>query len=290
MTLHIDPQVHEKFVQDFGLNMLNTLTSKEHRLTAHKRRIHVFDERGGVMGGQGSTIQQYQNLTTGVFHSRSRKIVGVRYRCIPNDLSTPEIGAFHTHPALYDDSPEKVRRRIDQMLWLSEMDKVAFIRQHEMYGYEWHFIGCIDIGCFNIHDLMKGQYHPRYVLRYPHLEELMGKLRPVILHYDKILSSQAASPRAAKTGVITELVQNLTQQDGPVVDILVKHDEDMVTMLAKQVATECQLRGLTLRQVTTMVEKTIPAAKIRELEPETLTVSTFKQQVIHAYDSLAHLH
>lgn len=285
--MHIDPLVHEKFVEDFGLNMLNTLTSKEHRLTAHKRRIHVFDERGGVMGGDADTIQQYQNLTTGVFHSKSRKVVGVKYRCLPNNLTKDVIGAFHTHPALYDRDINKVRRRIDQMLWLSEMDKVAFYKQHEMYGYEWHFIGCVDIGCFNIYDIMKGQLHPRYVIRYPKLEELMEKLGPTVEHFDRVLSSQQIAPRGAKAGVLAEVVQNLTQQDGHVHEILSAHSVEMVRSLAKQVASECQLRGLTLRQVSQMLEKTIPA-RGREVEhPE--SVSTFKHQVIHAYDSLAHL-
>lgn len=287
--MHIDPQVHEKFVEDFGLNMLNTLTSKEHRLTAHKRRIHVFDERGGVMGGDANTIQQYQNLTTGVFHSKSRKVVGVKYRCLPNNLSKDIIGAFHTHPALYDRDVNRVRRRIDQMLWLSEMDKVAFFKQYEMYGYEWHFIGCIDIGCFNIHDLLKGQFHPRYVLRYPKLEEVMAKLRPMVMHFDRILSNQAVSPRTAKAGVLAEVVQNLTQQDGQVAEILVKQDEGMVRSLAQQVATECQLRGLTLRQVANMVEKTIPQAKEREYAPTSASIQAFKQQLIQSYDNLGSL-
>lgn len=287
--MHIDPQVHERFVQDFGLNMLNTLTSKEHRETAHKRRIHVFDERGGVIGGADHTIQAYQNLTTGVFHSKSRKVVGVRYRCLPNDLTVPEIGAFHTHPALYDDEPDKVRRRIDQMLWLSEMDKVAFYRQYEMYGYEWHFIGCIDIGCFNIHDLMAGELHPRYVIRYPRLEQLMAQLRPAILHYDRILSSQTVAPRSTRAGVLTELVQNLTQQDGAIGEILTRHDEPMVRLLARQVATECQLRGLTLRQVSSMVEKSLPGPRVRRAEGEVPELETFKQQLLHSYSSLAHL-
>jgi hypothetical protein len=287
--LHIDPQVHEKFVEDFGLNMLNTLTSKEHRLTAHKRRIHVFDERGGVMGGDANTIQQYQNLTTGVFHSKSRKVVGVKYRCLPNNLSKDIIGAFHTHPALYDRDVNRVRRRIDQMLWLSEMDKVAFFKQYEMYGYEWHFIGCIDIGCFNIHDLLKGQFHPRYVLRYPRLEELMERLGPTVEHFDRVLSSQQVAPRSTKAGALVEVVQNLTQRDGQLSDILLAHSEEMVRSLAKQVASECQLRGLTLRQVTHMLEKTIPAAKEREVAPDNVSISVFRHQVIHAYDSLGHL-
>jgi hypothetical protein len=286
--LHIDPLVHEKFVEDFGLNMLNTLTSKEHRLTAHKRRIHVFDERGGVMGGDENTIQQYQNLTTGVFHSKSRKVVGVKYRCLPNNLTKDVIGAFHTHPALNDRDINKVRRRIDQMLWLSEMDKVAFYKQHEMYGYEWHFIGCIDIGCFNIHDLEKGQFHPRYVIRYPRLEELMDKLGPTVEHFDRVLSSQSIAPRSTKAGVLEEVVQTLTHKDGLVTEILSGHPLELVTPLAKQVASECQLRGLTLRQVSHMLEKTIPAAAVREAGPEG-SVTAFKHQVIHAYDSLAHL-
>lgn len=287
--MHIEPHVHEQFVQDFGLNMLNTLTAKEHRSTAHKRRIHVFDERGGIMGGRGDTIQQYQNLTTGVFHSKTRKVVGVRYRCIPNDLTSPEIGAFHTHPALYDPDIDKVRRRIDQLIWLSDMDRKAFYKQHEMYGYEWHFIGCIDIGAFNIHDLKRGQPYPRYVFRYPRLEELMARLEPQILHYDRILQNPGDSSRSTRAGVLTELVQDLTQRDGHVADILVAHPSESVSSLAKQVATECQLRGLTLAQVTTMLEKTIPAAKSRQYGPDSQPISDFRTHVIQSYDRLAQL-
>ncbi|MBU6427990.1 MAG: hypothetical protein KGR26_03185, partial [Cyanobacteria bacterium REEB65] len=145
--MQIEAAVHEQFVRELGLNMLNTLTTKEHRTTAHKRRIFVFDERGGVFGGSEERVEGYQNLTTGVFYSRRRQVVGVRYRCRPNDLQSPDIGAFHTHPALYDSSVRKVRSRIDRMLWLSEMDCKAFLKQHELYGFEWHFVGSIDIGC-----------------------------------------------------------------------------------------------------------------------------------------------
>lgn len=287
--MHIEPHVHEQFVQDFGLNMLNTLTSKENRATAHKRRIHVFDERGGIMGGRGDTIQQYQNLTTGVFHSKTRKVVGVRYRCIPNDLSSPEIGAFHTHPALYDPDIDKVRRRIDQLIWLSDMDRKAFYKQYEMYGYEWHFIGCVDIGAFNIHDLKRGQPYPRYVFRYPRLEELMARLEPQILHYDRILRGQAVAPRSARLGVLTELVQDLTQQDGHFADILAAHQPDTASSLARQVATECQLRGLTLSQVSTMLEKSIPAAKARQYGQDCQPIVHFKSALLQSYDRLAQL-
>ncbi|HEY9723468.1 MAG TPA: hypothetical protein V6D47_15760, partial [Oscillatoriaceae cyanobacterium] len=178
--------------------------------------------------------------------------------------------------------------RIDQLIWLSDMDKKAFYKQHEMYGYEWHFIGCIDIGCFNIHDLARGEFHPRYVLRYPHLEALMAKLGPTIMHYDRILTGQSVAPRSTRAGVITELVQNLTQRDGHVAEILVTQDEDMARLLAKQVATECQLRGLTQRQVVTMLQRTLPTTVEREYA-EVGTVRTFKTQLIDAYDSLAHL-
>ena len=287
--MHIESHVHEQFVADFGLNMLNTLTSKEHRATAHKRRIHVFDERGGIMGGAGDTIQQYQNLTTGVFHSRSRKIVGVRYRCVPNDLTTTEIGAFHTHPALYDPDVDKVRRRIDQLIWLSDMDRQAFYKQYELYGYEWHFIGCIDIGAFNIHDLLKGQPYPRYVFRYPNLEQLMAKLEPQIMHYDRMLSGQFQAPRHTRKGVLTEIVLDLTQQDGQVADIVAAHAPENAASLAHQVATECQLRGLTMAQVSTLLEKTIPAARATASGQEGANIKAFRTQLLQSYDRLARL-
>lgn len=288
--MFITPDVHERLVQDFGLNMLNTLTAQDHRLVAHKRRIHVFDERGGVFGGTGNTIQEYQNLTTGVFHSKTRNVVGVRYRCIPNDLENPVIGAFHTHPALYDDDIARVRRRIDNLLWLSDMDRVAFIKQHEMYGYEWHFIGCIDIACFNIHDLNREVFHPRYVLRYPRLEQLMAQLRPEIMHYDRILGNDAAAPRSTRRDTIHEIVTNLTQQDGPVMEILVRHDPEAAQRLGKRVAQECQLRGLTGSQVNQLLIKTIPqAVPLAPVSPAPCPVQAFRSQIIGSYDRLAQL-
>lgn len=287
--MHIEPHVHEKFIEDFGLNMLNTLTAKDHRVTAHRRRIHVFDERGGVVGGLGETLQEYQNLTTGVFHSRTRRVVGVRYRCLPNDLERPVIGAFHTHPALYDEDPARVRRRIDQLLWLSEMDKVAFFKQYEMYGYEWHFIGCIDIGCFNIHDIKRGELHPRYVLRYPRLEALIERLGPIITHYDRILERAGDPAPTADARMLVEMVQNLTQQDGHVVEILTRHDESSAASLAKKVAIECQLHGLSGKQVAQLLKKTIPAKKEQEFGAACPSISAFKRQIIHAYEGLAQL-
>lgn len=284
--MFIAPDVHERFVQDFGLNMLNTLTAQDHRQVAHKRRIHVFDERGGVMGGHQNTVQEYQNLTTGVFHSKTRNIVGVKYRCTPNNLEAPILGAFHTHPALYDDDVARVRRRIDQLLWLSEMDKVAFYKQHELYGYEWHFIGCIDIAAFNIHDLNRGVPHPRYVLRYPRLEQLMAQLKPEIAHYDTILRT-AEAPRSTKQSTLHEIICNLTQQEGPIAQIVEAHDMDAARLLGRRVAQECQMRGLSLGQVTGLLSKTIPAAKA--VQQPVAAIDTFRQQVIHTYDRLAQL-
>ncbi len=287
--MFIDPVVHERFVQDFGLNMLNTLTAQDHRQVAHKRRIHVFDERGGVFGGSAATIQEYQNLTTGVFHSKTRNVVGVKYRCIPNDLDRPVMGAFHTHPALYDDDVAKVRRRIDQLLWLSEMDKVAFFKQHEMYGYEWHFIGCVDIACFNIHDLKRDVPYPRYVLRYPRLEQLMEQLRPEILHYDRILGTACDAPRTLRRGTLHEIVCNLTQQDGRVEDILEKHDHEAARQLGRRVAQECQLRGLTASQVSQLLGKSIAPSPLLASHGGPAPIDSFRSQVMNTYDRLAQL-
>ena len=288
--MFIDPVVHERFVQDFGLNMLNTLTAQDHRQVAHKRRIHVFDERGGVMGGTAATIQEYQNLTTGVFHSKTRNVVGVKYRCIPNDLERPVIGAFHTHPALYDDDVAKVRRRIDQLLWLSEMDKVAFFKQHEMYGYEWHFIGCVDIACFNIHDLEREVPYPRYVLRYPRLEQLMEQLRPEILHYDRILGTAGEAPRALRRGTLHEIVCNLTQQEGRVEEILGRQDHEAARLLGRRVAQECQLRGLTATQVSQLLSKSMaPVTVLQGASGAPGPIDSFRAQVLSTYDRLAQL-
>lgn len=291
--MHIDPALHEQFVREFGLNMVNTLTARDNRLIAHRRRIHIFDERGGVVGGTGEdpdgelTLREYQNLTTGVFHSRSRRIVGVRYRCVPNTLQTRELGAFHTHPALYDRSVEKMRRRIDQMLWLSEMDLKAFYKQHELYGYEWHFIGCVDIGCFNIHDLKADRFHPRYVLRYPRLEALLETLGPRIEHYDRILASAGVGSRPS-SAVFSEILEGLTQKVGKLPDILDGHTSCSAGELAAQLATECQLRGLSARHVRQWVERHVPASE----EPEFVAadappVLAFKQELLTAYDRLS---
>ncbi|MEB3195770.1 MAG: hypothetical protein VKP62_01060 [Candidatus Sericytochromatia bacterium] len=192
--MFIDPVLHEQFVQEFGLNMVNTLTNRNHRVVAHREGIHVFDECGGVMGGAENLIQAYQNLTTGVFHSSTRKLVGVRYRCDPDALDVTALGAFHTHPACFDDDLTKLRRRIDQLLWMSEMDIDAFRRQHRIFGYRWHFIGCVDLACFHIDDIRKGRKHPRYVQRYPHLKRLVAQLRPEILHYDRVLAELQPQP------------------------------------------------------------------------------------------------
>ena len=286
--MFIDPDVHERFIQDFGLNMLNTLTAQDHRQVAHKRRIHVFDERGGVIGGTVNTILEYQNLTTGVFHSKTRNVVGVKYRCIPNDLRNPVMGAFHTHPALYDEDVAKVRRRIDNLLWLSDMDRVAFIKQHEMYGYEWHFIGCIDIAGFNIQDLYRDVYHPRYVLRYPCLEQLMAQLRPEILHYDRILRNDTNPPLTTRRNTLHEIVTNLTQQDGHILEILFRQDPDAATRLGKRVAQEFQLRGMTGFQVKQLVTKSIPqAAPLAPTGPAPCPIEAFRTQIVRSYDRLA---
>lgn len=293
--MHIDPALHEQFVREFGLNMVNTLTARDNRLIAHRRRIHIFDERGGVMGAEPDgpepgdvVLREYQNLTTGVFHSRSRRIVGVRYRCVPNTLRARAIGAFHTHPALYDRSVERMRRRIDQMLWLSEMDLKAFYKQHELYGYEWHFIGCVDIGCFNIHDLKAERFHPRYVLRYPALEGLLETLGPRIEHYDRILSSAGESGRRPSSAVFAEILESLTHRAGRLPEVLAGHTPGSAGELAAQLATECQLRGFSARHVRHWVERHVPESEEPAfLSAEAPPVLAFKRELLSAYDRLS---
>lgn len=277
--MNITPEVHERFVQEFGINMLNTLTSKENRETAHKRRIFVFDERGGVFGGHDQQLMEFQNLTTGVFHSSRRRVVGVRYRCKPNDLVLPEIGAFHTHPALFSTSVKQVRARMERMLWLSDMDVKAFLKQNELYGYEWHFIGTIDIGCFHIDDVRKGIREPREVLPYPDVEGVIARLAPQIKFYDQILANARQGAGTPSAEMMEQLVRTLTQRNDDLAKILREHDKPDLAQLADKVASQCQLLGYSQRQISGLIKKMFPMVD----EP----VIDFQQQIKKAYDRLS---
>lgn len=278
--MKIDPAVHERFVEEFGLNMLNTLTSKEHRLTAHKRRIYVFDERGGVCGGSGDSVEGYQNLTTGVFYSHQRKIVGVRYRCKPNDLTMPALGAFHTHPALFSTNIRQVRRRIDRLLWMSEMDRLAFIKQNELYGFQWHFIGTIDIGCFHIDDVKDGSLQPREIIRYPNLPEVIDRLGPQIEFYDRILQSQAKLTRGVDKSILEQVFHRTTGVKGALEDILSSAGLD-IPATAQKVAIECQLMGLSSRQIGSILKR------VPQVDEEVR--SGFQLRIEEAYKKLSAL-
>ncbi|MEB3330744.1 MAG: hypothetical protein VKQ33_16080 [Candidatus Sericytochromatia bacterium] len=260
--MYIEPALHERFVDEFGLNMLNTLTG-HHRAVIARRRIHVFDERGGVMGGQGDTVQAYQNLTTGVFHRRDRKIVGVRYRCEPGAIPAPALGAFHTHPALWSPDVRRVRRRIDQLLWLSEADVSAFKAQHRLYGYQWHFVGCVDLACFHIDDLARGRQHPRYVVRYPHLERLMALLEPLIAHYDARLQATAGAG-GRRHGSLATIVADLTGHEAPLAEAVQRVPPEVASTLSRCLREECRLRGV----APPVLEFVIPQAQPRAGSPE----------------------
>lgn len=279
--MHIDAQVHERFVREFGINMLNTLQSKEHRLTAHRRRIFVFDERGGVFGGEGQHVLEYQNLTTGVFYSRRRQVVGVKYRCRPNDLKVGDIGGFHTHPALYDENVRTVRRRIDRMLWLSDMDVKAFLKQHELYGYEWHFIGTVDIGCFHIGDVLRDKREPREILRYSDLAGLLERLAPHIHQYDQLLTNQATARRTPSADLLEQLIRTFTAQDGTMWNVIANHPGDEIPGLARMVAHELQMLGYTFPQVSHLAKRTFTGGD----EP----VASFKDHLLSAYTGLSAL-
>ncbi len=279
--MHIDANIHERFVREFGINMLNTLQSKEHRLTAHRRRIFVFDERGGIFGGPESQITEYQNLTTGVFYSRRRQVVGVRYRCRPNDLSSPDIGAFHTHPALYDGTVRTVRRRIDRMLWLSDMDCKAFVKQHELYGYQWHFIGTIDIGCFHIDDVLRDIREPREIIRYKNLGALLERLEPHVHRYDKLLTSQATARRMPGADLLEQLIRTFTAQERNMWAVLAEHPHHEIPTLAQMVAHELQMLGYTFPQVSHLAKRTFTGGD----EP----IASFKDHMLAAYTRLSAL-
>ena len=277
----IDAQVHERFVREFGINMLNTLQSKEHRLTAHRRRIFVFDERGGVFGGEGEHILEYQNLTTGVFYSRRRQVVGVRYRCRPNDLEVPDMGGFHTHPALYDQSVRTVRRRIDRMLWLSDMDVKAFLKQHELYGYRWHFVGTVDIGCFHIDDVLRDKREPREIVRYADLAGLLDRLAPHIHQYDKLLTNQATARRTPSADLLEQLIRTFTAQSANMWTVIATHPEHEIPGLARMVAHELQMLGYTFPQVSHLAKRTFTGGDA--------PIGAFKDHLLSAYTRLSAL-
>lgn len=264
----IDPALHERFVSQFGLNMLNTLTALDRRAIA-RRRIHVFDERGGVMGGEGNMLQAYQNLTTGVFHSQTRKVVGVRYRCEPEAIPARALGAFHTHPARYDPDPARVRRRIEQLLWMSDLDVEAFRQQHACYGYEWHFVACVDIACFHVSDLGRGRAHPRYVLRYPHLERLMAQLEPEIQHFDARLREGLATPPRRGHRTLAGVLRDLTGEAEGWEAALASLPGPVAARLADHVLDECRLRGVRASELARLVpgataDSATPALRWRE--------------------------
>jgi hypothetical protein len=286
----IEPTVHEQFVQDFGLNMLNTLTAKSLRVAAHRRRIHVFDERGGVIGGQEHIIQRYRNMTTGVFHSRTRKVVGVRYRCDPGGLNVPAMGAFHTHPALYDDDPERVRRRIDRLLWMSELDIEAFRQQYRIFGYQWHFIGCVDIACFHIRDIQSGTMAPRYILRYPHLERLMQRLRPEIMHFDSVLRNAPQNGRgdSGRHSLHSLLIEMTPSSQEPTAHIQGLESEAVI-QLSRRVAQECQLRGLSRRSIDRDLAHLLSSER-SSIRCAGDNLSTFTLEIRKSFDRLGSLH
>jgi hypothetical protein len=206
----IAPELHGQFVQEFALNMINTLTDKQVQQKARKRTIYSFDERGGVFGigsgQQGQQICDYRNLTTGVFHEPNNNIVGVRYRCEPEALKNSQaIGAFHTHPALFTPDIKLLRRRIERLLWLSEMDIEAFKQQRAYFKYDWHFVACVDIAAFYWGDIESGCYHPRFIFRYPHLEQLVETIHEDILHIDGLLKQEFILDDRPVSAVIQEV-------------------------------------------------------------------------------------
>lgn len=281
--MQLDPMVHDQFVQDFGINMLNTLTLRENRVVAHRRRIFVFDERGGMFGGEGSRLSEYQNLTTGVFHSRQRQIVGVRYRCRPNTLESAEVGAFHTHPVAFSKSLKQIRTRIERLLWMSDMDRKAFLKQYELYGYEWHFIGAMDIGCFHIDDVRRDIREPRLVLRYDRLEEAVAHLAPQIRFYDEILKRHAIHTHNPNRELLEHIVRDVTTQKDDLLTILHNHDMEELQTLAGKVAQRFQLLGYTSRQVSQLVKRTVHKFDV------TTPPAQFHDHLRNAYDRLSFL-
>ncbi|MEB3284252.1 MAG: hypothetical protein VKN33_03080 [Candidatus Sericytochromatia bacterium] len=286
--MFIDPRVHERFVKDFGLNMLNTLTSKSLRLTAHRRKIHVFDERGGVMGGRAQHIQTYKNMTTGVFHSKTKKVVGVRYRCDPDAIDLPALGAFHTHPALFDEDPRRVRRRIDRLLWLSDLDIEAFRQQHRVFGYQWHFIGCIDIACFSYRDLQRGTLAPRYILRYPNLERIMEALRAEIAYFDGVLRNASNASRLSNAGDVRSIFFQVTALADTSNEALATLEPALITQMSRRVAQECQLQGLTKDDLQYELEQLLPGVPGQTNDPLNRS-RLLKDEIIASFHRLASL-
>jgi hypothetical protein len=191
----------------------------------------------------------------------------------------PALGAFHTHPALFSTNIRQVRRRIDRLLWMSEMDRLAFIKQNELYGFEWHFIGTIDIGCFHIDDVRDGSLQPREIIRYPNLPEVIDRLGPQIEFYDRILQSQAKLTRAVDKSILEQVFHRTTGIKGPLEEILTSALD--INATAQKVAIECQLLGLSSRQIASILKR------VPQVNEEVRT--GFQERIEAAYKRLSSL-
>gem|GEM_PF-5735474 len=207
--MRVSASMHVRLIDEFGLSMLNTLTASTSSL---RRRLPVFDERAGMMGGCEDRILEYQNLTTATVRAPGTGTIGVRYRCRPHDLVHAELGAFHTHPVLYSSDLRTVRRRIEQLLWLSDADVHAFLVQHRRFGLKWHFVAAMDLGCFHIEDVVRGRREPRFVLRTPDLSMHVKRLAPEIAFYDHVLRVRARA--SAPVELLDRVLSRLTGIEG----------------------------------------------------------------------------
>lgn len=214
-TLRVSASMHVRLIDELGLSMLNTLLASPSSL---RRRLPVFDERAGMMAGCEDRILEYQDLTTATVRSPTTGVVGVRYRCRPHTLAHAELGAFHTHPVLYSRDLRTIRRRIEQLLWLSDADVHAFLAQHRRFGLRWHFVAALDLGCFHIEDVLRGRRDPRLVLRTPDLARHVRRLAPEIAFYDHVLRVRARS--SAPVELLDRVLARVTGLEGDAGTIL----------------------------------------------------------------------
>ena len=262
VTLRVSAPMHARLIDEFGLSMLNTLMASP---SSFRRRLPVFDERAGMMAGCEDRILEYQDLTTASVRSPVTGLVGVRYRCRPHDLAHAELGAFHTHPVLYSNDVRTVRRRIEQLLWLSDADVHAFMSQHRRFGFRWHFVAAMDLGCFHIEDVLRGKRGPRLVLRTPDLPGHVRRLGPEVAFFDHVLRVRARS--SVPVEWLDRALSRVTGVEGEAGDIVVALPAEARTGLGERVLREFLQAGIQQRaRVKLFVRASARPVGRRELE------------------------
>ena len=161
------------------------------------------------------------------------------------------------------------------------MDVKAFLKQHELYGYQWHFVGTVDIGCFHIDDVLRDKREPREIMRYPELSTLLDRLAPHIHRYDQLLTSQATARHTPSADLLDQLIRTFTAQDANMWTVIATHPEPEIPSLAQMVAHELQMLGYTFPQVSHLAKRTFTGGD----EP----IASFKDHLLSAYTRLSAL-